>query len=71
MCQLPSKIVLKSFHNKYLSVESNQKIKANSEEVLAWEIFDVHVVNAERKQIGLSVTLGGDGPVRFLGGHKN
>ena len=71
MCQLPSKIVLKSFHGKYLSVESNQKIKANSEEVLAWEIFDVHEVNAGRMQIGLSVKLGGDGPVRFLGGHKN
>ena len=71
MCQLPSKIVLKSFHGKYLSVESNQKIKANSEEVLAWEIFDVHEVNAGRMQIGLSVKLGGDGPVRYLGGHTN
>ena len=54
-----------------MSVESNQKIKADSEEVLAWEIFDVHVVNAGRMQIGLSVKLGGDGPVRYLAGHTN
>ena len=67
--QLPSKIVLKSFHNKYLSVESDGQVRAKSENVLAWEVFDV--VDTGNNKIGLKAKLGGDGEVRYLGAHRN
>ena len=69
--KLPSKIVLKSFHNKYLSVESNGRVQAKSENVLAWEIFNVVVVDEGRNKIGLRVRLGGDGEVKYVGAHQN
>ena len=63
--------MLKSFHNKYLSVQSNGHVKAESESVLTWAIFNVVVVDESRNKIGLRVSLGGDGEVRYISAHKD
>ena len=66
-CKIPSRIALKSFHNKYLRVESNGHVKAKSEVLLAWEMFEVIEVNKARNEIGLKMKLGGDGATKFVG----
>ena len=70
---MPPRIVLKSFHNKYLSVKNNEVLSATSGIIAAWEVF--YVESLENNLTALKVYPGGyvDVPAaaRYIGAEQS